>query len=254
MAGGRAKLEQLLINMSALSFFLNIYIYIYLSRGRRGRWGDAGGQARSGIRTARRWWKQGNERRYGGRMDKWKNEWMVICLTLLSQYISPSNKYPFCLFFHLPSFSHPVKTTWPPLCNTHFQTVAISDGRVEGVMAGPTSQIYGMLGSALIKNLSLDPSDHTSKRWWMDRRVCMRVCICWHSMCWNMERKPHITLLIHIFLSIHCPDSLIHIQTCAHTTHTYTLLSAQSSVSSPSWPIRRSGLWSLPLDLLGLFW
>lgn len=140
--------------------------------------------------------------------------------------------------------------------SVHFQTVALSDGRVEGVRAGPASQLDGMLGSALIKNLSLDPSDHTSKRWWMDRHVCMRVCICWHSMCWNMERKPHITLLMHIFLSIHCPDSLIHIQTCTHNTHTYThtLLSAQSSVSSPSWPIRRSGLWSLPLDLLGLFW
>lgn len=36
--------------------------------------------------------------------------------------------------------------------------------------------------------------------------------------------------------------------------HTHTLINTQSSVSSSSWPIRRSGLWSLPLDSLGLFW
>lgn len=46
-------------------------------------------------------------------------------------------------------------------------------------------------------------------------------------------------------------DSNTHTQTdvCTHA-----LINTQSSVSSPSWPIRRSGLWSLPLDSLALFW
>lgn len=35
---------------------------------------------------------------------------------------------------------------------------------------------------------------------------------------------------------------------------THAVVNTQSSVSSPSWPITRSGLWSLPLDSLGLFW
>ena len=67
--------------------------------------------------------------------------------------------------------------------------------------------------------------------------------------------------MIDIFIFSHTNKSVTlsesHTHTHTHTVmyiHTHSLINTQSSISSPSGPIRRSGLWSLPLDSLGLFW
>lgn len=105
---------------------------------------------------------------------------------------------------------------------TSSQWVYQMEGKGE-VKAGPAYQFHGMWGSALIKNLSLDLPDHTSKSRLMDD-----VCACISMSLFHVvkyggnassEWKQN-TWWTNIFISTctHSPDCT----GCESNTHTHT--------------------------------
>lgn len=121
-----------------------------------------------------------------------------------------------------------------------------------GVKSGPAYQLHGMLGSVLIKNLSLDPPTtlQSEEEW---RSVCVHAYA--EGSYSKIRRKGfglvktvdgHTDGLTYSYSATHA-YTILTVLTVTQTQRqtdvsTHALLNTQSSVSSPSWPIRRSGL------------
>lgn len=138
MAGGQGKLEQLLINMHALSFF-------FLSVEEEEE-DEEMAEVKPGLESEQQDEDESRETKEGWIADGGMLPHSSLC-SLLSSPL---------LFFHAVGQTRSLVCV--TTCSMQPYQMERLGGGAGGVIAGPSYQPSAMLGSALIKNLSLDPS------------------------------------------------------------------------------------------------
>lgn len=128
MAGGQGKLEQLLINMHALSLFFFLSV--------EEEEDEEMAEVKPGLESEQQDEDESRETKEGRLPDGGMRPRSSLRALLSSSFMLSVKRRHSCVSPH----------------------AARSRIRLGGVIAGPSYQPSGMLGSALIKNLSLDPS------------------------------------------------------------------------------------------------